>query len=846
MWEWLRKKSFYRTITLWRTIVFSKDNFKNYELQFSPDYWIVMEKRQKLNLWFKEKTINTKNKFNSLNKSTSNGIEILTKISLEIIISIVLVSLFQIIDMHYGFYKLVTIDLNVYSNILTTLAQISGVFIGLYITAISVVLSTAYVKVPENVRSLFLNQTMGKYPKIVAILGSISLLLLLFNSLKMEPSILNLILVILLGIISIFTFLHLVLIVFKLFNPSGLVDYLTSELVDIIKSVTIEGSKWKDPIIQSQCQQKAENFLKMYYDIVNDMAVNKELEGDSINKLTYQVIDLLTVYYTAKNSIPIDSQWFKLNPEYPNWLAINGDESSQIDLAVETKTSLKPDNIPDHFWFEKQIEIIINFSINNHLYRNELKSAASLIKFANNAIIILSRKSAFTEALNLFHMFNGIVELKSKGEYNSKSLKEREKFHIKVSLVDMYATCFVAILISFHEYFRLFQPEYFSQIIENINWNDEKSLYQNNFPLEVLKQLKHIQKRLNFEQEVEGTIISPFWYQNQLAALGFVRFFESTIDVLIIELEENYKNNLNTLIYNKQFVFAAQFIQRGLEICDKFDIDSMNVYFNKISKLRQVKDIPWPEINWNNYKKRIDNIRKHFLIILAEILPEISQIPFLDNLPDYFGQSYIFIAEECYNSLLSNDKALFQKLFPAFFFSSIIAPQKISELEKKYIKKDLDIIKIEPLLNLIELSSYSIIFSELYENDFWDISKSMWDEYLENAENPESIIKLTNDLTNYHIFKITQPQLMRTAWSQKLIKKIKEHLGLSEYYMFDDVNISYPNPIIQYLLRNAHYMNMKLIFLAEYIIKRPEAQYIEIDRRNKSYIDYLAKEKSKK
>lgn len=825
-------------------------------MQFSEDYWILMERKNKISSLYNEKKINTKNNIFSLKKSFIELIRILKGISLEIFLSIILVLVFQVLDNHYNISAIIlqylnymtTMNLSInssdYTNILTTLAQISGVFIGLYITAISVVISTAYVKVPENVRSLFLNQTMGKYPKIVAFLGSVTLILLLINTLNVKPSLLNLVLVIILGLISIFSFLKLVLVVFNLFNPRGLIDYLNEDLFNIIQSVTIFGSEWEDQKIQVKNQRKAEELLKTNFDILKD-SVDKKLEGESINKLTFQSLNLLDIYTSKKFFIPLESQWFKLNPKYPNWLAMDALDYSEIDNAVQTKTSINPDKVPDSRWFEKKIQIILDFTMEIHIEKNDLKSGIVLMKYANKVIFSISRKLAISEAITFLHIFDRVIYLKPNKKYLSPRLDEKEEFLIELSLIKSYSGCLRDILLGFHEYFRLFKAEYFDQLIKKIDWDDEKSLY--GFPSDVLKQLKYLQKGIKFEQKVEGVIISPPWYQTQIAVLGLARFFSLSVEELIFELE-NYLNKVKILLSNKKYIFGVQFILSGLEICDKFQIDDLESYFEEMSKLRKVDDIPWPEINWENHGKRLDIVKKELVVLLAQNLIEIAQIPYLEHLPDYFGQSYIFIMEECFESLINNDLQLFKKIFPFFFMSSISAPTKLSDSGLEYTENDISIIRTEPLINVLELSSYAVIFSELYNEDYESIVKEMWDTYIENSENSESVLELYNKLVKYHPLKITQQQIMRTKWSQKSRQKIQMYLNISDKdpTQFDRIDIEHNSPIIRYLLNHGlHYLlsiQIKKIFLGKYIMEMSKVPEIELDESVSSFIEYLKEE----
>jgi hypothetical protein len=62
-----------------------------------------------------------------------------------------------------------------YVSLLSTVAQISGIFLGLYFTAVGVVVSAVYSRVPGDVRALLVQEKTGNlYLRIVALLCAVA------------------------------------------------------------------------------------------------------------------------------------------------------------------------------------------------------------------------------------------------------------------------------------------------------------------------------------------------------------------------------------------------------------------------------------------------------------------------------------------------------------------------------------------------------------------------------------------------------------------------------------------------------------------------------------------------
>src|SRR5262249_39713335 len=68
------------------------------------------------------------------------------------------------------------IDPPIYFTLVTGLLGVSGIFLGLYFTAVSVVASTVYARVPDSVREILMEEKVGNlYISEVATLASVTI-----------------------------------------------------------------------------------------------------------------------------------------------------------------------------------------------------------------------------------------------------------------------------------------------------------------------------------------------------------------------------------------------------------------------------------------------------------------------------------------------------------------------------------------------------------------------------------------------------------------------------------------------------------------------------------------------
>lgn len=830
---------------------------KEYESQFSLDYW----KKTRLNnmiSWFKSRNNNLSDKYHSFNESKRTFILIIQIIAKQAIIAVILVILFFILWECVKYYGIlnwftaniplingISTNLATYQDFLTTLMQISGIFLGLYFTAISVVISTVYDRVPQSVRSILLEEKVGNsYIKVVALLGAVALIMLILTIFNKSPGIFNLILVSSLGILSILSFIELGKRIFIFFDPIHLITKPYNEIEQLIRLPTINGNNWKNPIDQKYFQERTELELNIYHDILDVTGNKSHLKGDSQRILAVKILEILNSYIKEKSFIPTESNWFSFNPGFSNLLIADAFDYSKIDVASKTKTLVPPERITDNFWFEKKIEIILLNSL-KFLFKN--KSLPNIIILADNITNTLEemgKQLAINEALSLYRSLNDVM---SSNIFEKDKFKFEDNYSLLVGLIDYYGVWLINILLGLHNTLETITADSFSSFIKDIDWNNEKTIYKHKIPFEVNKQLEYLQKRLLFESKIEEDIITPIWYQNQIAALGMIRFISNVLDELILELEKVYVNQLNNLIENEQYYILGPYIQRGLETCEKFQINSFKTYYENISTLRKVKDIPWPEENWEAYQTKIKDIKSHLLSSLAKIIPEIAQIPQSKDIPDYFGQSYYYIGDECYDSLVNGNESLFTEIFPGFFHSCLLAHDRLLNSKEDISEEDMIILRMDPIINLIEMSSYSIIYSELEEKDYWNFVKNIWDDYISKMDDPESLLNLINDLVEYHPIKFTSRSINNKR-ELELNNKLREIFGDYENnYPGEKKEKHHKSLIITDLIRYGPMLpkNIRSIFLAKYILDNPKYAKIKLNSQSKKLYERLKIEKEK-
>lgn len=149
----------------------------------------------------------------------------------QVLTAILFVTCLELLENVFKIYTSINIpnlnmpdlDSNAYLGLATTIVGLTGAFLALYFTAITVVASTVYSEVADDVRGLLIEEKFGNvYFRAVSFLAVVAVLITGMLVLKYSPGVLNLLALVFLSAFSIFSFVTLGLKTLDFFNPAPL------------------------------------------------------------------------------------------------------------------------------------------------------------------------------------------------------------------------------------------------------------------------------------------------------------------------------------------------------------------------------------------------------------------------------------------------------------------------------------------------------------------------------------------------------------------------------------------------------------------------------------------------
>jgi len=825
-----------------------------YEWQFSPHYWKIISVWQRIKFTFETRSFSAKSRIREQRESFSILGEISKAIAAPVLLAIIFIAVLAAIDYSLSpFPVLFNLDEETSKNLLGIVAQVAGVFLALYFTAVSVVASTVYAKVPGEIREPLIKEKVGNlYIRAVALTVAVAILLLGKSAFGFSISFLDMSIVIFLSIIAVFSFIVLGLRIFSYFDPTRLAEYLGYELARWFKAATPKGFQWRNPSFQYHYQKQAEQLL-MTYRKVTYLATHMEyFDGAILTRLATRPLLLLQLYISYKMCIPSNSNWFKRIYSHRDWLTA---DSTQTDLALRSGTSLQPESVPDLMWFEKNIGETLVQVFRAFAKENDFSSTADILDNIQNTQTVLSGHLAVDEGLYIHKIIQPLIfQIAFFDDPSIDDLQEDEGKSLlgRLGIIDLYCVGLINILLGLSDTLDKITLDNFAGTLDKVKWNKSGSVYTAQNPREVVKQLEDLQERMRFEYEAEGKYVTPRWYRNQIAARGMVNFIKEAVESLVVEYEELFTNQTKSLIAEKRYLSGAQIIDRGLEACNKFifHVGKIQACYDRLSTLHRVKDIPWPGPDWDDLSKRVLAVREELIINLAKASVTLAEMPFRKTLPDYFGQSFLVLAEECNNAMAMGNDKLFGKIFPAYFVAALKAHDRLrTEIGTATNQQAALVFITEPIEDLLHISGYALIYSELDGKKYWDTARRCWDSYFDNHNEPKGVIESISEFARFResVFAIPPRATLRIGWQRKLEKRLHDEnvfldVSYDPFPTRQRVRPAHSSKIIQCIARGTLGMishDGQDVFLAMYLAKRPEVPGLELTHRARAFLDTI-------
>ncbi len=757
-----------------------------------------------------------------------------------LVYSVFIIAIFEI----YSY--LLPVDQNIFGSdatntLLSAIASVAGVFLGLYFTAVSGIASNFLLRATQNIRRHFLSTPVGEqYVQTVALTGIVSIFYLAAKSFGHPIHPVGLIFLSILGAYIIIRFWKVGSEVFYSLEPTSSLPHITKNISDHLKGITPPGFKWNKPAIQNHYRRLASNALELI-DNLNDFGIREiKLSDEQLIIALRYLGGLLYLYPNSKRKLPTNSFWYKTRNQFESWTLA---DSTNITVALQTGTTLSPKTIKDFTWFEEQIlDIALKIL---KLFAKDKKAGSTyqgLEVFVDVAEIYA--KDFDDAGLKLLL---DKLEIITEPAYAIRADGEEKQVHKELlAFVDTQGRLAIAALLGLSKYLDGQTIKGLLGKISKVKWATENAIYLADLPFAMIPNLESTARDLKNELVIEGEILSPTWYIETLSVRSYLFALQKYFNFIKSLHASYFQSKFDKLIAAEQLPLAVQLLQRWLEFTNKYErlVYVLKKHVEECTPFHKVKDLSWPVFDFDVEIKMASDRKKIVVDKLVQLLPKLKDLATGDDLPDYFGQALTLGVEACYEACEENDVERLKKTLPLVLEASLAAFEKTRARVQNWSQEDSKIVySTEPLINLLEISGYVRLYSELYQNpELWNVAQGLWDAYL-GAVDAHRFIEFVAAMTSYRdtLFMIMPQDTLRTNWKIYFEHKMRERgfpmFPDSESY--DYVNNrrhpDHPSPLIRTVVGWGGLMVMatvREIFFVTYLSNHPSATGIELPDRH--------------
>ena len=710
-------------------------------------------------------------------------------------------------------------------------AQVTGVFLGLYFTAVSVVASTAYGNVPPELRSVLIEDEVGNvYLRLVGYTGAACLFALgaLAVGYSLGPA--SALVFALLGSASILSFLFLGKRVFQFLDPEAVTNSLARDIAVAVKSVSGKGILASDRSIQAHHQKVAARSLEAWEELAS-VSIGRSQSASSLRKIGQGAASLLHRYSEAKLAIPKTSFWFQRTYKHPSHLLAG---SSELEVASRAGWWMPPRLEPDHLWLERRLSEIVQRVVMALLERGDDRTCAGLLESFQRWIARSAHQFSVSQLEVGFSIASDLARAAGRTSPGTRERADPDGLG-RLALVDGTVGMVPAAVASLN---RRLSDQSLDQLLSSASKAAAQfSLSLAEFPPNARMSIESFRKQHSFETDVEGSLHTPPWFVGHHVARLLSVDVKTTFISLLAKAEQWLPALAKSLRESGALEGSALVIQRGMESVGKLESSATSTHrVLEALKQRRVDTAgrEWPEGNVEEWKERLRLLRRRLVNELVSLTPLLGKKPPKGNLPDSFGFAYTTLCHEAITALEEVDATTFGRVYTVLVPGALRAHERVrSELAERPAE-DVLYFAAEVMLDFIEISGYAYVWKfALGEREFWDSVTSDWDRFLSKHPNPAALIQLIvfEEALHEGTLGIAPRSGIRWEWKRRLQLKLEER-GFAPQVLSPRVTprVIPIDPIVSRHLRAWDMGHARDLMLSEYFLRRPEALGLDLSR----------------
>ena len=684
-----------------------------------------------------------------------------------------------------------------YDILLETAAATTGVFLALYFTAVSTVAANVYVSVPHDIRALLVKDRLSNvYVTGVAFTMALSVLLLIAHALTgraywLAPPVIGLF-----SAFSIFAFVRLGQRAFYLADPTLLANTLAYDFASWFRRAQAGRRRSRDPSFQEHYRQQARASIASLVSLLAIANDQPHLRGGSLRQLAIKITAVLSGYLTSRDRVPTKSRWFGERYEHKQWYLA---ESTEIETATRTASALQPRSVPDVSWVEDMILPALIDLVDADLEHADYEGAYSVLERLSSVWSRLGERWSEPTV----ERWTNLMTPRLFERLSQVDPATVPRPALVPAIWDALSMLPLSAELGFHGDVLKRTVDSLVTTLDEADWTDPRAPYNVGVPRPVIDFLEKVQAGREFEQAVEapGSTRTPSWYVREVSLNLDESAFKEQIEAHVSLLTSWYTTHAQNLFDAQQPDACGAVLSRAIEVAWKLErhLDDWEQRANALRRPPLLISLNRPTWNWQQLRDSVQDFRNAVLGQLANSIKLHVARQRVEEMPDYLGQAVHTLGEACVQALQENNADLFDALFPTYFAGVLAVVGRIEEEVVDWQQKTMTTAIAEPVEDLLDVSGYALIFSELHDEPrYREMCVEKWRIYARGADGLKriTIIAALHAFEN-GLFAITHRATLRTRWQMNLEHQLNALPRDPSSSPFHEGEVQHPSALIR-------------------------------------------------
>lgn len=795
-------------------------------------YWLRRARRQKARRMLSVRILSIRERSVETTQGTKELSVLVARAAAGVIAALVLVvaseALAALFNEYFRWGSLfLPVSQSSYETLVGAAVGAQATFLALFFTTVGVIASTAYARVPGELRQLFVRErtsTIYVWNVVIALVIGVTLLIL--------PTVSGYhfrgLVVVLFALLSLFSILSLVILgrrLFNFFDPSALSERIYPAFVRAVRGASAR-ERVPDEIEQKMAHDGAARALRRYEQLVTLITVREVQDSTAPQKVAYHLLGCWRLNSAVKSSIPSKSEWFHRTPAHPNWLTI---DYTRLRTALETRTGIQPTLAPDPLWVERRLSSFLGSLLPSLASSSDWSRLIVVIDACNELIFELAKALQVDEALLLLKTIGECHTVL--GDAVTAVSDDQKKF--RLALAEREILGFTSLWLGLARPFEFLNPEHlrhsFDKAVESI-----RNAYKARAPRDLLGLFEDIARGIAFEKEVEHERVTPDWWVHHICS----RVFASTIKGAVLAVIGAVEATLVAPLIHESRSDSEMTTVRIFDLLEllhkiEFHMPTVRRAFDLLETMRNEPsaDELWPDAVLPGDKPRV--LEEQLLINLGTAAIGLPSTPHDRAMPDLFGQAYRRLFDATFHAIVEARDEVARRLLPIALTLAERARERLVHDLAGERTRQRAIFGTEPLVDMLELSGYALLMSLVSGAGIWPTVQATWDSILSSGTASGLAQQLTAVLGfQENVFALTPGAIGRTNRRQTLARVLGERGIQGRAHFWGQPHAApHPDPVVATFAPDAPMgvrYDLADLFLVEYLARRPDQSDLKL------------------